>query len=535
MARLKFKFERPAVHRNMNFVGRPPAEPRTSPPRPGCLTSGATSATGSSRVENAKSRARSEVRKAKEVETPGGAAFTKVPDVPAEDSNDKAPLSLSTAFITSSSSSNSSTLSPTSAASGPAPLLFSLSEPVDVGDPEKSATDPALVALLEMQATEWVAVVDRVSQRVHTAPPVHADTLVKDLPLAELRFWEQRTRQLEPLSKQAETNFMKNVTNVLMLAGSEAGDALRKAFSALRRLYIEAKWNAKYLKILERPFKILSEGSIGQIAVTIPGMVRTMRMTCVSSRFYTSVEKMDNLVERVTLALCVRLAAIADPAALIVSGDSISSLSQLISIFERWESCVMAHDGEKEKAEAAGTPTSFASSKSSAQANESPERKPSALREGCAWDLLNWTRLLQRPRHMKDRCKELKQLFSRFSSIRQGIEKVRKGGGSIPSSTAGPESGSSIGGAGEGEIATIADGIDSDYRSTIAKLLKASAKRAHPRIGVLTTAAEGVFEVRCASRWKQSLLNISNECMKLESHLSELGGIDPIEEVTYEV
>merc|ERR1712185_708415 len=107
-----------------------------------------------------------------------------------------------------------------------------------------------------------------------------------------------------------------------MLSGSDSGDALRGAFSALRRLYIEAKWNAKYLKILERPFKILSEGSIGQITVTIPGMVRTMRMTCVSSRFYTSVEKMDNLVERVTLALCVRLAAIADPAALLVSGDA---------------------------------------------------------------------------------------------------------------------------------------------------------------------------------------------------------------------
>ena len=435
----------------------------------------------------------------------------------------------------------------------PTPLLFSLSEPVDVGDPASCAGDPALVASLETQASAWVRVVDRVSRRVREAPPVHAATLVKDLPLAELRFWEQRTRQLEPLSKQAETSFMKNVTNVLMLAGSDAGDALRGAFSALRRLYIEAKWNAKYLKILERPFKILSEGSIGQIAVTIPGMVRTMRMTCVSSRFYTSVEKMDNLVERVTLALCVRLAAIADPAALLVSGDARSALSQLVSIFERWERCVTANGrGDAAGAASAGASSSSSSSSSSfaGAGDESPDRKPSALKEGSAWDLLNWSRLLQRPRHMRDRCVELRELFSRFSRLREGVEKVRAEGASGGGGGGGGGSGGDVGGSGDNssradagaaapmtpkDIVGLTSGMDMEYRGIMAKLLKAAAKRAHPRIGVLSTAAEGVFEVRCASRWQQALGGINNDCMALEVRLAEHGAILPLEEISYDV
>ena len=65
--------------------------------------------------------------------------------------------------------------------------------------------------------------------------------------------------------------------------------------------------------------------------------------------------------------------------------------------------------------------------------------------------------------------------------------------------------------------------------------LKAAAKRAHPRIGVLSTAAEGVFEVRCASRWQQALGGINNDCMALEVRLAEHGAILPLEEISYDV
>ena len=71
----------------------------------------------------------------------------------------------------------------------------------------------------------------------------------------------------QPLSKQAETEFMKNVTKVLMLASSKKGTLLRQSFANLRRLYIESHWNAKYLKILEKPFQTLSEGAMETILV----------------------------------------------------------------------------------------------------------------------------------------------------------------------------------------------------------------------------------------------------------------------------
>ena len=136
----------------MNFVGQPPAHPRTSPPRPGGL--GAV-ADGAPRKH----------RDSRRAEGPGFASAPGPEATPA--AADAAGL-------------------PASEASGPTPLLFSLSEPVDVGDPAVCATDPALVASLETQAADWVRVVERVSQRVREAPPVHAETLVKDLPLAEL-------------------------------------------------------------------------------------------------------------------------------------------------------------------------------------------------------------------------------------------------------------------------------------------------------------------------------------------------------------
>jgi hypothetical protein len=110
----------------------------------------------------------------------------------------------------------------------PIPLIFSLSEPVDVAHPSVSAQNPALVQSLESQATEWMQTIDLVSKRVRSAPAVHQSCSVKDLPLAELNFWKLRTSQLEPLSKQAETEFMKNVTKVLMLANSENGTLLRQ-------------------------------------------------------------------------------------------------------------------------------------------------------------------------------------------------------------------------------------------------------------------------------------------------------------------
>ena len=71
--------------------------------------------------------------------------------------------------------------------------------------------------------------------------------------------------------------------------------------------------------------------------------------------------------------------------------------------------------------------------------------------------------------------------------------------------------------------------LETSYRSIIAMLLKAASKRAHPRIGILSQAAEGIFEIRCLSKWSQSLMSIKNDCMALEV---KLGLTD---DVSYEV
>ena len=58
------------------------------------------------------------------------------------------------------------------------------------------------------------------------------------------------------------------------------------------------------------------------------------------------------------------------------------------------------------------------------------------------------------------------------------------------------------------------------FQSYLALLYQVVAsKRAHPRIGVLSTAAEGIFEKRCLSKWSKSLIDIKNDCMELEVKL----------------
>jgi hypothetical protein len=393
------------------------------------------------------------------------------------------------------------------------PLIFSLSEPVDVAHPAVSAQDPALVQSLETQALNWMTTIQDVSNRVRAAPAVHTSCSVKELPLAELEFWKVRTRQLEPLSKQAETEFMKNVTKVLMLANSENGILLRTSFASLRRLYIEAYWNAKYLKILEKPFQTLSTGPMEKIVVMIPGMVRTLKMTCVSSRFYTSVEKMDALLERVTLALCVRVADAADPARLVVNLNSAVTatvLERLVEVLTRWESCVTEPDKVR------GRNRRNERNKSNNDEDDDDGETESKERAPTAWELLQWDRLLQRPRHMKQRVVELNQLFQRFHKISDRInQKKEEHTEEHTKEHTGERTGEFTA---TGERAKMAS-CETEYRAAIALLLKAASKRAHPRIGVLSTAAEGVFESRCASKWKAHLMEINNQCMALEVQL----------------
>ena len=97
-----------------------------------------------------------------------------------------------TTTTTSNESSPSTTTQPAAI-----PLIFSLSEPVDVAHPSIAAKNNEIVTSLESQASKWMSTIDAVSQRVRAAPQIEIECSVQNLPLAELEFWEQRTRQLE--------------------------------------------------------------------------------------------------------------------------------------------------------------------------------------------------------------------------------------------------------------------------------------------------------------------------------------------------
>ena len=371
-------------------------------------------------------------------------------------------------------------------AAAEAPLIFSLLRPYEVGgDPVPRAEAKSLVSELEEQARKWIDTIGAASKRVVSAPSVNTGAVVEELPLAELHFWHRRTKQLEPLSKQAETAFMKNVNKVLDAAGSEVGVKLRKAFAALRRLYIEAHWNAKYLKILEKPFTTLAEGDLRAVSVALPGMVRTLKMVAQSSRFYSSLDRVEALMDRVTLALCVRVASFGDPGVLVANqAEAIEIMETIESVLGQWQKNVLP-----------ATDSITASTRN----NGSTTRDASLGARRSSWNDMNFERILERPSYIRERCTELRVLFVKLAKIRKEIKvhscklsKERK----------------------ESMLKTS--------RSITASLLKAAAKRAHPRVGILSTAAEGIFEPRCQGRWKQAYKSLGQKCDELLLECQEI-------------
>jgi hypothetical protein len=106
---------------------------------------------------------------------------------------------------------------------------------------------------------------------------------------------------------------------------------------------------------------------------------------------------------------------------------------------------------------------------------------------------------------MKERVTELSSLFARFQCIQHRLQQIKDT----------PEHDQD----GTQDSTQMLKGLEERFRSVVACLLKASCKRAHPRIGVLSTRAEGVYEPRCSNKWLNSLKEMKNECMALEVQL----------------
>jgi dynein heavy chain len=90
---------------------------------------------------------------------------------------------------------------------------------------------------------------------------------------------------------------------------SDAFHEFDSQLKELSKLHIEAKDNVKFLSTLERHFKSISQGTLHEIADTIPPMMGAIRMVWVISRHYNTDERMVPLMERIAFELAERVAA----------------------------------------------------------------------------------------------------------------------------------------------------------------------------------------------------------------------------------
>ena len=154
---------------------------------------------------------------------------------------------------------------------------------------------------LEVFAMSWANIVSSLLEEEVLKEPIGGT------PLAELDFWRQRHTTLSDLRAQVELPMVKNSIEVLRLAGSPAIQKVDEKFNDLKRLATEAEDNAKFLSTLERNFQTISTEPLSEILKTIPGLVDSIRMIWIVSRYYNREERLAPLMERIAYQLVARI------------------------------------------------------------------------------------------------------------------------------------------------------------------------------------------------------------------------------------
>ena len=418
------------------------------------------------------------------------------------------------------------------------PSLSTLPEDIRNMEPDIIIGSPTVVGLLESRCEEWLETIQVAVSYVNSARLVPDDASVFELPLEEIYFWKKRSVYLEPISNQANdrNGHIQWTIRVLGMLSSTRGEKLRESCAALRRLAVEANWNMKYLSILEKPFNALAKGPLSSVYTSIPGMVKTLKMVASSSRFYNSVERIEKLLERITLALCTHAVLETNPSFLIkhevfesvhpkadddkaqannIAPNQFSdkrpieepfvTLTRVIETMNKWHVCIAPlHFNIKDKIEfcegdgVAGNAD-----------GKSDETKSTKAAKGNAWDQLNFFRLLVRCDYVKSRCEELRDVFQKLMFYRDDYD-----------------------------FSTLRVNTDESSEKTIQNrrqivhsilytLNACTKKRVRPRIGVFPASVEYVFEPRNYSRWSNTLKEIMYLLLKLDSESgSENGGDD---------
>ncbi|KAF0715801.1 Aste57867_3170 [Aphanomyces stellatus] len=160
---------------------------------------------------------------------------------------------------------------------------------------ETAADDAAGEASLR----RWVFVTRQaINSMSRTMSDVLAHTTPELLPLEEAKYWQRAVDQSKALQDMES------------LGGrGELGAKLQEQVLTIKKLHHQAQWNAKYFKVLEKPFQELLVSDMKQITYIVPAMIKTLKMMWSSSKYYKDCFKMGGLLSRIATALCARVCA----------------------------------------------------------------------------------------------------------------------------------------------------------------------------------------------------------------------------------
>ena len=427
----------------------------------------------------------------------------------------------------------------------PTPTLTKL--PSDLPNTEADIVigSPNLIQVLETYCKDWLETIQVAVSYVTSARLVPDDASVFELPLEEIYFWKKRSIYLTPLSKEAnqKNGDVQWTIRVLSMISSTSGEKLREACASLRRLSVEATWNSKYLTILEKPFKALAKGPLKNVYTSIPGMVKTLKMVAASSRFYNSVERIEKLLERITLALCTHSVLETNPSFLMKHEmyelvhpnynnsnnnnknngkknnnnndnerpieDPFVTLTRVIETLNKWHVCISPlHTNLADKVDIEDFKTmmknnnDYSSKNQKDDDNNKKKKKKKGKKKASenAWDELNIIRLFSHSEYIKSRCEELRDLFQKLRFYKDDYDT------------------SSL------SVNTNGDHMDVIMKrreiihSILYTLNECTKKRVRPRIGVLPASVEYIFEPRNYSKWEKT----RNEMMYFSLQLDKV-------------
>ncbi|CAH2003821.1 unnamed protein product, partial [Acanthoscelides obtectus] len=171
-----------------------------------------------------------------------------------------------------------------------------------------------------------------------------AKTPVGDGPLPEFEYWHEREIALSSIVEQLRKPTLVRITNILEKARSPVVDGFIHYQVDLKRYYLQAKENVKFLSTILRQLKIITyDTDFWKVKKCIPHLIEGLHLIWVLSSYYNTDEVMTPFMERIVWCLLQKVRTTLNNENLFRKRISVvqQMTQQAKEMLETWKSCYM--------------------------------------------------------------------------------------------------------------------------------------------------------------------------------------------------